>query len=159
MKIYLLEQYLYLARYYWQYRGNISKIILYIYIIKMETNYNINTTNTQPTQNPKIKKPVPYLSNTFYNFSLIGPIIKVIYVITISYIIIVLNDKNKYSNMLYILLFIYAIGCILNSLKYYYTRVHCNQNSAPFLKVTQYANIGYAIIIILFLFYGIFIKK
>lgn len=119
----------------------------------METNYNINTTNT--TQ----KKPDSKLSNTFYNFSMTGPIIKVIYVIIISYIIIVLNDKNKYSNMLYILLFIYAIGCILNSIKYYYTSLHCNQNTTPFLKVTQYANIGYAIIIILFLFYGSFIKK
>lgn len=116
----------------------------------METNYNINTTNT--TQ----KKPDPKISNIF---SMTGPIIKVIYVITISYIIVVLNDKNKYSNMLYFLLFIYAFGCILNSIKYYYTDVNCNHSNAYFLKTTQYANIGYAIIIILFLFYGIFIKK
>ena len=116
----------------------------------METNYNINTTNT--TQ----KKPDPKISNIF---SMTGPFIKVIYVITISYIIVVLNDKNKYSNMLYFLLFIYAFGCILNSIKYYYTDVNCNHSNAYFLKTTQYANIGYAIIIILFLFYGIFIKK
>ena len=119
----------------------------------METNYNINTTNTTNTAQ---KKPDPKISNIF---SMTGPIIKVIYVITISYIIIVLNDKNKYSNMLYFLLFIYAVGCILNSIKYYYTDVNCNHSNAYFLKTTQYANIGYAIIIILFLFYGIFIKK
>ena len=116
----------------------------------METNYNINTTNTAQ------KKPDPKISNIF---SMTGPIIKVIYVITISYIIVVLNDKNKYSNMLYFLLFIYAFGCILNSIKYYYTDVNCNHSNAYFLKTTQYANVGYAIIIILFLFYGIFIKK
>jgi len=143
----------------------------------METNYNINTEYTtsvpysgsvttrsapsHPLTNTTQKKPEPdsKLSNTFYNFSMTGPIIKVLYVITISYIIIVLNEKNKYSNVLYFLLFIYAFGCILNSIKYYYTSVHCNHNSTPFLKVTQYANIGYAVIIILFLFYGIFIKK
>ena len=119
----------------------------------METNYNINTTNTTNTAQ---KKPDPKISNIF---SMTGPIIKVIYVITISYIIVVLNDKNKYSNMLYFLLFIYAFGCILNSIKYYYTDVNCNHSNAYFLKTTQYANIGYAIIIILFLFYGIFIKK
>jgi hypothetical protein len=119
----------------------------------METNYNINTTNTTNTTQ---KKPDPKISNIF---SMTGPIIKVIYVITISYIIVVLNDKNKYSNMLYFLLFIYAFGCILNSIKYYYTDVNCNHSNAYFLKTTQYANIGYAIIIILFLFYGIFIKK
>lgn len=119
----------------------------------METNYNINTTNTTNTTQ---KKPDPKISNIF---SMTGPIIKVIYVITISYIIIVLNDKNKYSNMLYFLLFIYAFGCILNSIKYYYTDVNCNHSNAYFLKTTQYANIGYAVIIILFLFYGIFIKK
>ena len=119
----------------------------------METNYNINTTNTTNTAQ---KKPDPKISNIF---SMTGPIIKVIYVITISYIIVVLNDKNKYSNMLYFLLFIYAFGCILNSIKYYYTDVNCNHINAYFLKTTQYANVGYAIIIILFLFYGIFIKK
>lgn len=119
----------------------------------METNYNINTTNTTNTAQ---KKPDPKISNIF---SMTGPIIKVIYVITISYIIVVLNDKNKYSNMLYFLLFIYAFGCILNSIKYYYTDVNCNHSNAYFLKTTQYANVGYAIIIILFLFYGIFIKK
>ena len=119
----------------------------------METNYNINTTNTTNTAQ---KKPDPKISNIFY---MTGPIIKVIYVITISYIIVVLNDKNKYSNMLYFLLFIYAFGCILNSIKYYYTDVNCNHSNAYFLKTTQYANVGYAIIIILFLFYGIFIKK
>jgi len=122
----------------------------------MDTNYNINET-TQTTQTTaKQKEPVPALSNIF---SFTGPIIKVIYVIIISYIIVVMNDKNKYSNILYFLLFIYAIGCILNSIKYYYTDVNCNHNSASFLKVTQYANIGYAVIIILFLFYGVFIKK
>ena len=119
----------------------------------METNYNINTTNTTNTAQ---KKPDPKISNIF---SMTGPIIKVIYVITISYIIVVLNDKNKYSNMLYFLLFIYAFGCILNSIKYYYTDVNCDHSNAYFLKTTQYANVGYAIIIILFLFYGIFIKK
>ena len=119
----------------------------------METNYNINTTNTTNTAQ---KKPDPKISNIF---SMTGPIIKVIYVITISYIIVVLNDKNKYSNMLYFLLFIYAFGCILNSIKYYYTDVNCNHSNAYFLKTTQYANIGYAVIIILFMFYGIFIKK
>lgn len=122
----------------------------------METNYNINET-TQTT--PKQKKPDSILSNIFYFFSKSGPPIKVIYVIAISYIIIVLNDKNKYSNMLYFLLFIYAFGCILNSIKYYYTDVNCDHSNAYFLKTTQYANIGYAVIIILFLFYGIFIKK
>ena len=125
----------------------------------METNYNINTINNPSKPNTTQKKPDSILSNIFYIFSKSGPIIKVIYVITISYIIVVLNDKNKYSNMLYFLLFIYAFGCILNSIKYYYTDVNCNHNNAYFLKTTQYANIGYAIIIILFLFYGIFIKK
>ena len=101
----------------------------------METNYNINTTNTTNTTQ---KKPDPKISNIF---SMTGPIIKVIYVITISYIIVVLNDKNKYSNMLYFLLFIYAFGCILNSIKYYYTDVNCNHSNAYFLKTTQYANV------------------
>ena len=97
----------------------------------METNYNINTTNTTNTAQ---KKPDPKISNIF---SMTGPIIKVIYVITISYIIVVLNDKNKYSNMLYFLLFIYAFGCILNSIKYYYTDVNCNHSNAYFLKTTH----------------------
>jgi hypothetical protein len=122
----------------------------------METNYNINET-TQTT--PKQKKPDSILSNIFYFFSKAGPPIKVIYVIAISYIIVVMNDKNKYINILYFLLFIYAFGCILNSIKYYYTDVNCNHSNAYFLKTTQYANIGYAVIIILFMFYGVFIKK
>lgn len=121
----------------------------------MDPNYNINET-TQTTPTPKQKEPVLKLPNIF---SSTGPIIKVIYVISISYIIVVMNDKNKYINILYFLLFIYAFGCILNSIKYYYTDVNCINSNAYFLKTTQYANIGYAVIIILFLFYGIFIKK
>jgi hypothetical protein len=125
----------------------------------METNYNINTINNPSKPTTTQKKPDTILSNIFYFFSKSGPPIKVIYVIAISYIIVVMNDKNKYINILYFLLFIYAFGCILNSIKYYYTDVNCNHSNAYFLKTTQYANIGYAVIIILFMFYGIFIKK
>ena len=119
--------------------------------------------NIEPNNNSlKNKNPndePPLFSNTFYDITAIGPIIKVIYVFIVSYTVIILNDKSKYSTMLYVLLFIFAIGCFLNSIKYYYTHSHCNHSTAPFLKRTMYGNIAYGTIIILFLLYGLLIKR
>ena len=114
--------------------------------------------NSEPIK-PKEHVEKLRLSSLYYYFSMFGPIIKVMFVTITSYIVVFLNDKNNYSFILHILLFLYAIGCILNSLKYYYTSVNCNHNSAPFLRVTQYANILYAAIIFSFLLYGQFAKK
>jgi hypothetical protein len=120
----------------------------------MSYNNDINIKNTDNS------KKTPYddqnLNVDLNIFSWIGPIFKSSFIAYICYLIIK-NHSLKHHRTLVILFFGYAVGCFLNSIKYYYTEKHCINDN--FLNNTRIDNIFCGTLIMFSIAYAVILNK
>lgn len=121
----------------------------------MSNNNNSNKMVYNSNESTKTRYDNQSLDVDLNIFSWIGPIFKSIFISYICYLIIK-NHSVKNQRTLVILFFGYGVGCFLNSIKYYYTEIHCTNDN--FLNNTRYDNIFCGTLIFLTIAYAVILN-